>query len=527
MKKEVIKIASKIITALLSFAITVLGVIGVQVNRVWPTSEKVDNNLNTNQTVVDENAEYQTMTGFGASACWWAKDVGAWENAEDILAYLYDKETGIGLNIYRYNLGAGSVGDENMYVINNRTETFLKADGTLDFTADANAQKALSIAEQLAGDNLRVALFANSAPVSLTKNGKAYGAPAADDAPMESNLDPKNYEAYADYLYACAEYFLKEGYRVVDVSAINEPQYAWRAWYNADGSFSCNQEGCHYEPQEVLELLQVLVSKFDNSKVDRQGCKVSMFESGEIQGQWSVPASYIDLLLTVNKEDYFYNRSIRKYFDTVTTHSYWSSTETKQQAADYMNANYPNYNIACTEYCQMSNDWNTGVHDILENSGATNGLGMDFGLAMANVMMDDLTILNAVEWNWWIGCSYGVYTDGLVYIDANDHSNITTSKRLWCLGNFSKFIDEGAVRLACSSGVADLRSAAFRNPNGETVLVYINNADTALTTDLTSVSKNSCSVYVTDADNDLAKVALDGNMLSVPAKSVVTVVFDA
>lgn len=528
MKSGIIKVISKIITAFLSFSIAFLGVIGVQVNREWPVSEKVNENVGTNVTVLDEEAEYQTMTGFGASACWWGKDVGAWENAEDVIALLYDSEKGIGLNIYRYNLGAGSVGDENMYVEYNRTETFLNADGTLDFTADSAAQNALAVAKQIAGDDLRVSLFANSPPVSLTKNGKAYGAPVTDDsAPLESNIAPENYETYADFLYACAAYFLGQGYRVVDVSAMNEPQYAWRAWYNADGSFSCNQEGCHYEPQEALELLKVLVEKFDGSAVDKQGCKVSMFESGEIQGAWTVPASYIDLLLGVNEEDYFYNRDLRRYFDTITTHAYWSSAETKQAAADYLNENYSNYNIACTEYCQMTNDWNTGVHDYFEQNGATNGLGIEFGIAMANIIMDDLTVLNAIEWNWWTGCSYGVYTDGLVYLDREDHTNLTTAKRLWCLGNFSKFIEEGAVRLACSSGVDDLRCAAFRNTDGTTAIVYLNDTDSALNTQLPSLYENGYSVYVTDETRDLEKVQNDSAILEVPPMSVVTVVFNA
>ncbi len=527
MKNKLVKVSSRIITAILSFLISVLGVVGVKMNREWPVSEIVANNINTNETVIDEDAEYQTIRGFGASACWWAKDVGNWDNAEDVLSYLYDSDKGIGLNIYRYNLGAGSEGDNNMYVEQNRTESFLKDDGTLDFSADAAAQNVLAIAKQLAGDDLRVSLFANSPPVSLTKNGKSYASPVRDDAPYESNLAPENYEAYADYLYACAEYFLNEGYRVVDISAMNEPQYAWRAWYNDDGSFSCNQEGCYYTPQEALELLNVLVDKFDRSKVDKKGCKLAMFESGEIQGAWSVPASYIDLLLGVNKDDYFYNRSIRNYFDTITTHSYWSSTETKQQAADYLNANYPNYDIACTEYCQMLNDWNTGVHDYFEQFGATNGLGIEFGIAMANVIIDDLTILNAVEWNWWLGCSYGVYTDGLVYLDRNDNTNLTTSKRLWCLGNFSKFIDEGAVRLACSSGVEDLRSVAFKNPDGSIAVVYLNATDNELTTSLPDLSSNGYSVYVTDETHDLALIANENAVLQVPSMSVVTVVTNA
>ena len=36
-------------------------------------------------TTVDLTQTYQTMNGFGASACWWSQDVGGWENADEIM----------------------------------------------------------------------------------------------------------------------------------------------------------------------------------------------------------------------------------------------------------------------------------------------------------------------------------------------------------------------------------------------------------------------------------------------------------
>ena len=96
---------------------------------------------------------------------------------------------------------------------------------------------------------------------------------------------------------------------------------------------------------------------------------------------------------------------------------------------------------------------------------------------MANTIVDDLTIMNANEWDWWTACSYGTYTDGLIYLDEDNHENLDFSKRYYCLGNFSKFIKEGAVRVACSSGVKNVRSVAFVNEDNTVVTVYINNND--------------------------------------------------
>ena len=539
-KKILIPIIAVICVVALGFAsygaYLLFGVYGIEFKRTYPQSAIVEENYDnrvkfdqTGTTVIDDEAQYQTMDGFGASACWWGQNVGRWDNCEDILALLYDDEKGIGLNVYRYNLGAGSADDESIYAVRSRTESFLKNDGTYDFTADANSQNALSLAKKIAGDDLRVTLFANSAPVSLTKNGRAYSSPPENaDEPNATNLDPSNYGAYADYLYTVAEHFLNQGYKVTDVSPINEPQYAWRGWYNEDGSISMNQEGCFYSEQDALALYKVLIEKFKGSDIDEKGCKLSLFESGAAEGRNTVFSNYANVLLGRQKEYAFDNIPLRRYFDTISTHSYWSATTTKKRCALLLADKFPNYDVICTEYCQMTNDSSTGVIDLIEKEGATNGMTIEYGTAMADVIIDDLTILNAKEWDWWLGCSFGVYTDGLVYLNDDDHSDIQTSKRLWCLGNFSKFIDEGAVRIAAGSGVKKLPVCAFRNPDGSTVIVYSNSTENDMNTSIADIDFNSCEVYTTSAEYDLEKTAdnttLTDNVISIPSQSVVTVV---
>ena len=533
-KRKVLKIILPVLAVVLVAAglYIAFGVVGVEEKRTYPVSEAVESNKNTGETVIDEAVTYQTMNGFGASACWWSQEVGTWENCEQVLSYLYGDENGIGLNIYRYNLGAGTKGDNSIELENRKTECFLQPDGTYDFSADAGAQNALAAAKKLAGDDLRVTLFCNSAPVSLTKNGKGYCDPVTDtEAPYVTNLAEENYDAFADYCYTCADYFLGQGYRVTDVSPINEPQYAWRPTANADGSYMMNQEGCYYSKTEATKLLSAMVSRFSGSAVEEKGCKVSMFESGSAEGQGSASAAYLDCLLGKGPKYVFNNKTLRDYFDTVSTHSYWSSTETKQEVAAYLQEKYSNYDVVCTEYCQMTNDENSGVFDLIQNEpNGTNGMSIEYGVAMAGVILDDLTILNAKEWDWWLGCSYGVYPDGLVYINADDHNDIQTSKRLWCLGNFSKFIEEGAVRLACSSGVEGLESVAFRNTDNSLVLVYVNESTESKTTALPFAAKTGFSVYTTDKAHDLANTAVcapGGDAgVTVPAQSVVTVVID-
>ncbi len=81
----------------------------------------LNGNAGTGKTVYDRHLTYQTMDGFGASACWWAQDVGGWENAAEILTYLYDNDKGIVLNGYRYNHGSVIQVDEEVYIAEHRT----------------------------------------------------------------------------------------------------------------------------------------------------------------------------------------------------------------------------------------------------------------------------------------------------------------------------------------------------------------------------------------------------------------------
>lgn len=527
-KGIIITVSVIIIAAILFLLYYFFGVVGISEKHEYPTSQAVISNTGTNKTVIDEKVTYQTINGFGASACWWGQDVGKFENRDKIMSLLYNKNNGIGLNIYRYNLGAGSAGDKHISIANRQTECFLNKDGTYNFSADASAQKALQSAKSACGDNLRVTLFANSPPVSMTKNGAGYGSPLKDDEEWVTNMDSTKYSAYADYLYKCTEYFVSEGYRVTDVSPANEPQYSWAATYNDDGTYSAGQEGCHYSKTEVRDLMNVMVDRFSGSELEtKNDVRVSMFESGSAEGKGSSCTAYVDCILGKGPKYAFKNKKLRSYFDSVSLHSYWSSADTKKQAAEYLQKKYSKYSIASTEYCQMTNDENTGVYDLIsKEKNGTNGMGIEYGVAMAKVICDDLTILNSTEWDWWTACSYGTYTDGLIYLNEKDHNDIKLSKRYWCLGNFSKFIDEGAVRLACSSGNDDISACAFKNRDGSKVIVYVNNSSKAVSNQLTA--KGKYTVYTTDKDNDLKKTAegSDKANLALSPLSVTTVVIE-
>lgn len=466
-----------------------------------------------NSIRVNTAKTYQTMEGFGASAAWWAQDVGGWTQTTDsgneirteILELLYG-ENGIDLDIYRYNLGAGSKTEDNSYYSDpwRKTESFLLPDGTVDYSRDANAVWCMQKAVDLGVQN--VVFFSNSAPDTMTINGKVHS--DADENRVDyvndegnnvyfskPNLDASQYQNFADYTLDAVEHFRASGIPVTAVSPINEPQWAWQG----------GQEGCHYEPDEVVALYKVFLSEMQNRGLT-ETTELSMFESGQPFGD--TLKRYLDAIMD--------DKDLSAAMQGMDTHSYWGTAEQKEKTAKYLKLHYRKLPVRCTEWTEMQ-----GGKDVT----------MDSALVLCNTMLEDLTILNAESWSYWIAVSAYDYRDGLIYVDREAHTYETT-KRLYALGNFSKFVKPGAVRIGASVGKA-LPISAVAFDCGDTVAVIaVNNTETekAFTMEFNSKAKfTDISVFVTDANHDLECVYTQpfaANVsYTVPAQSVTTFVF--
>ncbi len=76
------------------------------------------------------------LKGFGGSSCWWSPQIKDEKTADKVAELLYG-DTGLSMNIYRYNVGGGY--DKNNLRIENPwryIDSFMKNDGTYDYTRD-------------------------------------------------------------------------------------------------------------------------------------------------------------------------------------------------------------------------------------------------------------------------------------------------------------------------------------------------------------------------------------------------------
>ena len=256
-------------------------------------------------------AEHQTIEGFGTSSCWWSQYVGGWDKPykagdlpvrEQIAKWLYSREDGIGLTIYRYNLGAGSAqsGKGNFWYVERRAQSFMGVDGEYNWNRDKNAVWFMNYCVELGATD--VVFFCNSPIEQLTVNGMAH---MSKDSSI--NLAPENYDDFAKYVLDVAEHFIAEGIPVTMVSPINEPQWDWLE----------GQEGCHYEPDEVVGVLKAFVTELRARGLEDK-IEITSPESGEWGGK---TRNYVNAILS--------DDLLGSYFKKIDCHSYWTNKETK------------------------------------------------------------------------------------------------------------------------------------------------------------------------------------------------------
>ena len=103
----------------------------------------------TAELTINPAARHQTLESFGVSSAWWSQNVGGWTDKdangvpvrEAVMELLYGK-SGLGLQVYRYNLGAGTGTGEKAGEFNDpwrSGQSFIGDNGEIDYTLDENA----------------------------------------------------------------------------------------------------------------------------------------------------------------------------------------------------------------------------------------------------------------------------------------------------------------------------------------------------------------------------------------------------
>lgn len=451
------------------------------------------------QLLFDLHRTAQVVESFGVSGAWWAQEIGKWEETDEesglskrerIAELLFDKEKGIGVNCYRYNLGGGSMqsGKGNFSPECRRAESFDCGEGLYDWNRDKSALWVLRKAvEYGVGD---IVFFVNSPPERFTRNGMAHGS-----KPFYSNLPKKNYAKFVTYCLDCVEHFRAEGIPVRYLSPVNEPVWKWTG----------GQEGCHYKPHQVKKLMRLFAEEMDRRPA-LADLRLSGAENGDIR--W-FNKTYCRIMLG--------DKKIRSRVDAIDTHSYCVGPDSGLLAPlirdrlpflkryrRYLDRRFPDVPARTSEWTHMK-----GGRDY----------GMDSALEQTKIMMEDLTILNVTSWQLWIAVSNVDYCDGLIY-EFDDTRTFALTKRYYAFGHFSKFIAPGSIRFHVDAGPR-LQSVGFQK-NGRQVIVLANRGETEEVLQLPASVRE---IYLTDETRALTPLP-PAPVFSFPPKSVATLILN-
>ncbi len=462
---------------------------------------------------IDLSQRYQDMEGFGASDAWSAQYVGNWpdEKRNQIADLLFSRDMdelenprGIGLNTWRFNIGAGSkpqVGQSNISDQWRRTEGFLQDDGSFDWEQQSGQRWFLQAAKERGVENFIA--FVNSPPVQLTKNGKAN-----TSNPGISNIDERKHDEFSYFLVEVLKHFELEGEVHFDlISPVNEPQWDW------DGG----QEGCPYTNSEISELAKSLSAKLQESGLSTL---IELPEAGDIKFLYSNATNKSS---TDNQLEEFYGSGSNSLSELpnlasyIAGHSYWSTDKSdlipqREALWEKIESLSAVEGFAMTEYCILNYE---------EMQGNGRDLGISPALYIARVIHYDLTVANASSWQWWLAISPYDYKDGLIYIDKTENDGkLYTSKMLYGLGNYSRFIEKGMHRVHTSqlfgkTNTSDytysrVMTSAFASEANDKIIVVMvnyNNWEYTSSLDIGDEWKDgSIHVYRTSATEELKHV---------------------
>ena len=505
----------------------------------------------TYKVTLEPSVKYQTMQDFGASDCWTADFVGKYfgnEEKEKSARWLFSQKfdsngnpEGIGLSMWRVNLGAGSAEQGEASGIDDVTRRgycYLDSKGTYDWTKSAGQQYFMQKAREYGVDHYL--LFANSAPVQFTKNGKA----CANKGVKDSNLSDDHYGDFASFLTTTAKHFIDQGYNITLIDPVNEPQYDW-----TDG-----QEGSPWTNECISRLARELDASISAAGINSQillpeACqwKALYMDGTEKRANNQIEAFFNP----ANTSTYIGDlKSLRR---AVAGHSYWTfgnndDLENIRRAVADKAAKY-DLDVYQTEWSMLDKEPSVSAGFPASYDDASY---MDIALYMGKLIYCDLTFGNMSSWNYWTSFAQERWgqknrfyllrlnakgdTGNESYGDIAQGGTVSDNPNLWVLGNYSRFIRPGYVRIGHATNQSEslnkLMGSAYVSPDGKRIVVVYVNMGSATGVNLNvdgQESAKNISLYRTSETENLKHIdgtyAL-GQRIMIPKKSVSTFVID-
>ncbi len=282
-----------------------------------------------------------------------------------------------------------------------------------------------------------------------------------DDAGNGGSLLPAHYDDWANRLVQFLQSMQSQGVNVVGLSAQNEPTTQVR---NTPGSSAIGYESCVYTAAQLTTFIgQNLGPALADAGMIPTDGGVGLI-APETQG-WNEFPGFESAILADN--------AAAGYLGTVATHEY--------------NGGPSQYNVGSRHF------WETEV----SQQNAAQDPGMGSALWMADEMHNALVSASVNAWHFWWIHPAGPDNSGLYNLPL-DGGGYQPAKRMYVMGNFSRFVRPGFLRVGVTpstqavtdpSGPASINVSAYCDSlpcdgtvkTNQLVVVAINHLATAVT----------------------------------------------
>lgn len=385
---------------------------------------------------VNEHHLYQQMDGFGASMT----DSSAWliytqlnETQRDaVMSALFSPTDGIGVSITRIPMGASDFVNGEAYTYD---------DMPPGQTDPQLAHFSIEHDRAYIIPSLKDALEINP---DLKIMASPWSAPAwmkTSDELGHGSLFPEYYSVYAQYFVKFIQAYETEGVPIHAITLQNEPHHEPYSY-----------PGLRMEPEEAA----VFVKQHLGPAFEAAGIETKILIWDHNWDEYDYPIAVLD------------DPDARKFIGGSAFHCYGGTVIAQGVVHDA----HPDKDIYFTE-CS-GGAW---IPSFAE------GLKRDIkDLVIGSTRNWAKTI---IKWNLALDTSYGPHTGGcgncfgFVTIDPVLETGFTTNWDYYSVGHLSKFIRNGAYRIASSSFQYEgLESVAFLNPDGSKALVVSNTSST-------------------------------------------------
>ena len=308
----------------------------------------------------------------------------------------------------------------------------------------------------------------NNAKLAIARGAKVWAAPWSPPASLKTTADLNSgslrSDSYATWAATVASFVTNfntnVGTPLYAISAQNEPDFDTKGLYDM----------CLYSYPEMATFVDQLGPAIDALKLASPP-KILAPESASWSNLWSYASA-------INADPV-----ARGYVGIYATHQYGGVS--KYQALD------------------------KPVWETEQSSFETFDPSIANALKVSGWINEAITSGNVSAWHYWWLNGLNADNEGLI----GKSGDFQLTKRLFALGNYSRFVRPGWVRIGVSGSVANVQVTVFKNPVSSDFAIVVANSGSATTRtfSIAGVTDSAVSTYVT-ADTTLGAIGTDGNL---------------